>query len=532
MAALTATVGAKTGSTGKSYPCEALSSWPSEASARPTVQGRASALFLFAALIVCIVVGLFEYWPGLRGKYYSDDYQFYFTPAQGGLFHYFFHRNPQNPYAYRPIEATFLLCVQRLCGQETLPIHLTQVLLHALMGWLIMVWMLKQGFSRLQGAFGALFMLVSQANVAAVISNDTFSQLACALSGYASLWLFHGLLVDESVKPLSLRASLCYLASLALFGISLLAKESGLAFLPISLTLIAYHTVRNWTGPGSLARGILLAAPFVLTVFLYFGLRSRLELSPAEFGPQRYQMHLGLNILGNLSLFAAQALVPMSSVEVFCAAKAGDYSMLAVAASGCAFACVLIACYGWRRRAWLYTVTLGTFAVLSVFPLTLLNRVSELYVYNAMPFVSVLLGCAAGWAVVSDCRGWTRAIASLFITLILLGQTSASRTKTESMALNGERSAQLIDSLQPYLANLPRNGQLLLLNPIGERPDYSIYIMNGFNVLACSQEYIKRTAGRGDVDLKIVQRLPADLEERTLVLTRREGRLVPYLRPE
>src|SRR5215475_2939835 len=152
------------------------------------VEKRALSLSWF---IVLGLIGYGIYGAGVRINYYSDDFQWYFDPPPSNIFHYFWHKNPYEHQAYRPLQASFLIFMQHFWGVDTLQIHLTQIALHVILSWIVWKWMVNYGFTFLEAVLGSLFMLISQANAMAVLSVDTISQVSSALFGCMSLWLLH-----------------------------------------------------------------------------------------------------------------------------------------------------------------------------------------------------------------------------------------------------------------------------------------------------------------------------------------------------
>jgi hypothetical protein len=438
----------------------------------------------------------------MRVAYYADDFQWYFDPLPPHALHFLTHRNEAIGNAYRPLQAAFLVLVQSRFGLDTFPIHVALVALHCGLSWLVYVWMRGRGLPVLHSALASGVMLVSQANAFAVGSNDTLSQVAGTALGCLSLWFLaeHWLPDAPAAGPRVPRA-LAYALSVASFGLALLFKETSAPFGAMAVLLI----LGRWRHrlPHRLA---LEALPFILVVAAYLGVRQWLGIERFAFGPERYDLNLGVfNVARNLALFAFQSVLPTSSVVAYEAfeARALARSLAIVLASLLVGA--VLAMGVWRRRARPWTLVLAGFGVLALFPVVLINKVSELYVYNAMPFVSVLLGMALGDAV-WQARGRRRAVWVVLLVVFFGAHAWAVHTKLALMRDCGERATAILASLEPHLAAVPPGGVLLLVNPEGEdRPAYSVFTMWGFNPIRTGTVRLEQLARRTDFHTLIVE---------------------------
>src|SRR5581483_7879969 len=141
----------------------------------------------------------------------------------------------------------------------------------------------------------------------------------------------------------------------------------------------------------------------------------------------------------------------------------------------------------------------------SLFPMVLMNHISELYIYNSTPFFSILAGIGLGAAL--ECLQARRYVASALgggILLLFASHVAAVRDKALLMQENGERATMLLDRLAPYFDQVPQNGALLLVNPRSSHAEYTVYLMNGFNMLQFGEADIKKLHAREDIDLAII----------------------------
>ena len=471
--------------------------------------GRVTSSSVWLAFL--LLLGGSLYWPGRHAAYFGDDFQWYFDPAPGSIFHYFTHANEHIRNAYRPLQAAFLIAVQQRFGLETLPIHVIQVLLHVLLSWLIFTWMRTHGFRAVQSYLGSLLMLISQANVMAVNSNDTLSQVLGTLFGCVSVGLFFRSLGGSAAEP-ALRSSpepRDLALSVLLFGLALLAKETSTSFfLMVAILLAAWRTADPLSR--RVRRGLVVITPYLVLLLCYLWIRARLGVQGPSTHGERYGFEVW-NVPKNVILFGAQALLPVSSVLVFRAAQFRAMPTLV----GVGFAWVAIAVgtvVGLRRAGASRLVGLvGVCALFGLFPVVLLNKVSELYLYNSMPFVSILVAVGLGTLVANQSANRRSAMVGLLLLAAFgVSQVRAVRSKVLMMKARGDQSTVLLTRIGPYLRDIPDHGLLLLLNPDSDEVEYSVFVLSGFNVLDTGLDRLYALAERRDFQISVRPRAALD----------------------
>lgn len=450
-------------------------------------------------LIVLGLVGFSVYFSGIEIPYYADDFQFVYDSPSSKILYYFSHNNPVNGF-YRPIQASFLAIIQTYFGLNTLPIHLTQIILHIMFSWLIFVFMLRLGFSRLQAILGSAFMLLSPANVHAVLSNDTLSQITGTLFGCISLGLLWCSLFDTKDDG----HNSYYMLSISAYILSLMSKESSISFFPLLFGIIFISNLK--TSNRLFSKTSIKFSPYLIVTALYLIVRSFIVGVQPSFGPENYNFHIGMNIIKNIAMFFFGALVPTSSVTTFAAFNNGEY----VAFAGIVMAFLVFFVFTvhglWRANRPHITLLLAIFAGISLFPMALMNHVSELYVYNCMPFIAILVGVGLGKQLEENRTPVRRSIVTTVICVLFVSHIIAVQSKAHLMKNNGERASMLLDQIEPYLAGISNDKNLLLLNPADGQIEYSIFLMKGFNVLGSGGDYrIKQLSGRNDLTTKIVE---------------------------
>jgi len=469
---------------------------------------------ILALIVLCV------YFKGLNISYYSDDFQFVFFPIPSSIFEYFIHKNPLNNFAYRPIQASLMILTQQYFGTNTLPIHLMSITTHIFLTWLIYHVMVRLGFSTLQAIIGSIFMAVSQANVHAVLSNDTLSQIMGTFFGCMSLWLLYKAYLLKSISG-RMNVKL-FFASIVLMGFAMFSKETSISLL-LGLFFIAF--LCNFRRR-SYKRAVIEIIPFgIITVFYFLARFLVVDVQPS-LGMDRYQFHLGINIVKNTVQYFVAAFSPISTVFGYFAMKSGDIVQLSIfSMTIMVFISAIV--YGLIRSN-KYVVIFVCLALIGSLPVVLLNHVSELYVYNSMPFISIIVGISLGGVFELTKTGWKKYFFQILLAGLFINNIFAIQSKASLMQHNGKRASELIGEIMPYVDNIPQNGILLLLNPPDDKMEYSVFVINNFNVL---YHRIKQLSPRDDFDIKIIDKsdlLQINNIERQLILTLKDDKVVMY----
>jgi len=456
-------------------------------------------------LSVLAAIGFLVFLPGLEIGYYGDDFLFvYEDPSSRPLHAYFFQNHPLHAF-YRPVEAAYMAFVQTHFGMDTFPIHVTAVSIHILLSWVVFLFALDLGLSRLSAVLASAYMLVSQANVHAVLSVDTLSQVWATLFGFSGLWLLyrHNFVTEG---PASSRIVLgpYYVLSLVIFALSLLSKETGVSFIPALVAVILFkHSITNKTGSWA-KRTLIQATPYMILTVLYLIIRAEVVPAQPTFGPEPYHFRIGSTTLINIGQLLFAGLCPVSTVTAFVTYKTGQITTFIAIVSASVLFVGIVGRGLWNSQLRITFLIILLLSVAALFPMALMNHVSELYTYNAMPFISLLVG--SGLAVhLEQChRRGTLALSAALAGLILINHVILVQKKAGLMNQCGERAAELLKRVQPYAANLPKHGRLVLLNPENHQLEYSVFLSKGFNVLQCSQQWIKQRVDRWDITINIV----------------------------
>jgi hypothetical protein len=464
---------------------------------------------LFGCWLALFGAALLLYWPGLRAGYFSDDLLFFFYSPPSHLYQYF--ASPGgSAQAYRPLEAIILTLIQQHYRFDTLPIHLISLGAHAALCCAVLAASRRLGLSLVEGWIACVFVLIAQVGPPAVLGNDTMSQAVSTCLGVLSiLFLYLGW---RREGPLPARVSIGWLtASVAAYTASLFFKETALGFLIVAFLLLGVIALAHRTWTARVKTAILLAAPYCAATLLY--LAARLHAGAAVSQSGSYRIHMGANIVRNLAEFGLAAFAPMSTVDGAVAAVLHRTPLLILDAFGCLLICGVLAAGIVASRRWMLALWLVAAALASLFPAYLLTHVSELYLYNAIPFLSLLAGVA--FAALWRKAAWGRVAAVLAAGLLAGGEIYADRQKTDLMAQNGRRAAAIYAGIARSLPALPPHSRILLVNPENRIPEYSVFLLQGFDVVDLGNLRIGPILGRPDVRVELLNESRAHgLEQR------------------
>jgi hypothetical protein len=406
------------------------------------------------SLTSLLLIGAGLYYSGLTIPYYGDDFAHVLLTPSTHAWHYFLHTPPRFVF-YRPIEFAFLHFVQERFGLETLPIHLTALFLHILLSWLVFVFIRDLGYSTVVASLGSVFMLVSQANVSAVLGNDTLSQVASTFFGCLSLLLLYRYSSNTGTsKGIAVRRlhDKNYLLSIAALALALFSKESAVFFVGFCLVLLMFNNRRFGDLAHLVTNRAIEGAPFVAILALYLLARESAGAGLIAYKGY-YAIHIGANVIRNVAELVLLAAIPVSSVFGFIAFHNHDLSMI-VLVLVLSLAVVGFVAWGlWRsdRRGTISVLVVGS--ILGFFPLALIDHVNEVGVYNSMPLISVLVGIGLGKQLELSAGKWIRmALCTGLIVLLSIAHVTATLSKTSLMKECGERAAMMISSIVAHSA--------------------------------------------------------------------------------
>lgn len=462
-----------------------------------------SGLVIFLLLLF---VGVLVFFRGLDIKYYADDLQIVYRFPGEKVFYYL--SNVPADGFYRPIQLLLVTVSQTLFGYNTVLIHLIQLLTHIIFCWIIYLFMTESGLSRIKSVIASLFMLLSPTNAFAILNNDTFSQITGAMFGFLSLvFLFRcfNSKKEENEKFLYLNPN--FLISIFCFGISLFSKESSLSFLLIFFAAIALYDFQPGDLKKNIRKLIVYLSPYVIMLLIYLSARYFAGgRQPASGKDEAYAFIFGKNIISNYALSVISSIMPFPNEVMFEWIKKNDYlSLLAPGIIIIIFTAVVI--YGLIKSGKKKLIlSMIIFFFLSLIPMIFLIHIRELHSYNSAAYVSVLVGIGAGTVIEQTGKNgrWKKVFVISFMAFVFITEIVSIESRISKMKSNGEKAWILIDQIIPYTKYVPENGKLILLNPVNDQIEYSVLVMNDFNVLFTGLQIINELSGRTDFQPLIV----------------------------
>lgn len=451
------------------------------------------------AFLMLAVVCLALYSSSFDVPYFGDDYQLVFEHPREHLVRDFFQVNRFNTF-YRPIQASILALIQTEFGSQTWPIRCLHLLLHTLLAWMVYLFIRRIGFPQIYAWVGSLYLLSAQVAASAILNNDTVSQILGGVFGAASLWLLYESEVARDASETARRSLRFYLLSVGAFVLALLSKETSLSFLPMGILVMM--VVRWQRGKLTVsARDLLLRSlPFVVAAVGYLFVRSAIGSSQPQIAEGPYGVHIGLNIVENVVQMIFASMLPLSSVSAFVAFREHNLPLIVTAAASALL--VLAAAVVGLLRAGRLGLLAAFFllAVIATVPVLLLNKVSEHFVYNLLPYTAVLVGVGVGSLLERSLQKTVPGtIAVALSTIVLWSNAIAVRQKAAQMTDNGRRAEALLEQLPAYAEGAPSGRKIYMVNPPSDGPTYSTFRVPGFNVFNYGLLIFERVTGRKDV---------------------------------
>jgi hypothetical protein len=324
-----------------------------------------------------------------------------------------------------------------------------------------------------------------------------------SMLGVLSIFLFAGACFYKGYERRERISWTLFASSLLCFFASLFFKETALGFSLVLCALAVAASPRKPGWPSRIARAARLLIPFASAGVIYLAARIHAGGQLAAAQDSTYKLGVGSNVIRNLGLFSAGAFSPVSSVSVATALQKHEMLVPIIAAAGTVLvAAVILAGIFMSPRKKVAGWLLGC-SLAALFPVFLLQHVSELYFYNAVPFAALLFSLALGslWGK----GGWVKAAAAACAFLLIGGQTLACLQKASLMYGNGSRTAAIVANLVPHIRSLPQSGRIILVQPPGPRLKYSVYVLEGFDILEFGVGRLGPIFGRPDVHVSIAE---------------------------
>jgi hypothetical protein len=473
------------------------------------------------------------YYPACTIHYYGYDFQYVFSHASVAKTAYWFTHAVPFCKSYHPLPAAFLTAIQSIWGMQTLPLHVAQIALHGFFALCILHAMLALRLGTRAALCGMFFFLIAQTNVIVVAGNSGLAHLSAALAGCSALWLLWempGALIPKPVR---------YAIGVIIFGVGLLCGETAVVYFAPILLLLYWRQPAN--GSGRFFPALLKSVPFFVILFVYVYVRHRLHLRlPAFTTNDIFGIALGRNVAENIVQLIFSIGTPFSSVRVFQAAATGNYRELILPFFCAGLVCAIMAFGFWRLRRNPGMRAAVVIGILALLPFLCLRHVSEAFGYALLPFAAICAGAGSAM-ILGDkfSKGWRLYIPVFGLCLLAGSEIGAVREKIALMNETGRITSSLVGQLEPIVRPMPPGYKILFVNPPAAQPDYSVFVMNGFN--AVEQQWPQSVAlwGRDDLGPYAIME-SAGVSARacaffmdggSLWLTITDGRVVPYARP-
>jgi hypothetical protein len=474
------------------------------------------------------VLGVFvwAYSLGIDTPYYADDFKFYFPALGMNWADHFVETGPTTGF-YRPLQNAILTLIQQVAGSNPVPVHALTLAVH--LGVVVLVYRGSRwiGASDTQAIFAAALMAVAQAGAAAVLGNDTLSQVGATLFGYLSLWGYGRVLASDGHRVAA------YTGALSALGMALLFKESAFAFV---LLLVGLEAADGWrrasaegTSDSSIGERAARLAPVLGVAALYLAIRSSAGAMSPGLGDGPYQFAIGPNVARNLILFgaAATSVVPTTAVALW--AQTGQWVHLLAGLMGSAGIVILVAAGVYRSGREKTVLALLAVAATSLVTVVPLNDVSELYVYTALPPLCAIAGIGLG-AVWRKSQGRRRVALGLLLSAVFLMQAVGVRQKAMLMKKTADRTQTVLQQVVE-IAKATRPGTTLCLRNAhaGSATDttaYSVYRMPGVTPLTFAEPVVQYQARRPDLQFMVGTPHCPPSDTTVILHLRRDGRSV------
>jgi hypothetical protein len=347
------------------------------------------------------------------------------------------------------------------------------------------------------------YLLLTQAATHSVASNDTFSQIISTIFGYGSLWCYLCFLRYTARRT----RILFYFVTFVLFSLSIMGKETGLSFFLLIFFITIVNLKMNYISLRYYFLKIMTLIPFGLLIIAYLLLRNYIGLDRAEFGSNGTNMHLGLNVFINVIQSIVQILLPLSSVDLYEAIKSKNILIIIAALIFISIlALIILYPLSSKSKRRMHLIIICMFP-LSLFPVIILNHISELYVYNTLPIFAVALANSLQCIEEKYRNFFNNAVTGVFILIIVLNFMSV-RKKCQTIYTNGEKTWTLINKITPLISEIPINGTLYLLCPDKElHSDYSIFKRSGLRLFEDGETIFNQITKRDNFNVKCINDL-------------------------
>jgi len=460
--------------------------------------------------------GVLLYAGGLTAPYFADDFTVFFPPGSINPFLFFVEKNPYEPTVYRPLENFFNCAVQSIWAENTLPVHLAHVALHILIACLICKALVRLDQGKAAAGIGGALFLAAQSAVSIVSRNCTMSQ---QLSALFCLLFLYVLVFSENRRK---KPWLCIL-----FVLALISKETSVSLLVSAVLLHLLFAPKD----GRIVAVAKECAPYALLTAVYLLGRSALGLEViGSSGRQTFRV--GLGVVQNVGLLLFSNMNQVSIPEVYKAFVLRN-DLFVAGAVACSVLLLAAAYAGLRKNGKPGSVIVLTALMgIGFFPAALMEHVSEVYAYNTLPYLCMIVGIGLGSLLR---RGKAkRLIGAVAITALFTVNVFSLEHGLSLINHNAAAARNLIGQICDVASGCPPGASIHLIDTDQEISGYSygLYYMSKAETLRYGwKKSFLFFLGRDDIHFAYWPGGDAaylEKNERDLLITVQNGNIVPY----
>ncbi len=442
------------------------------------------------------------YAPAWDCPFFADDYQ-YGSIGNVNPFVHFSSPYAGNPF-YRPIQFLAMSATQRFWGSHTWPLRTLNYIVHAVLGLLVYMLARRLSGSALAAAISWSLFTFAQGAAHGIASNDTLTQLLSTTAGFGALFvgvdLIHGSSSTGDVTARPTRGLIHGALIGAFVAVCLWSKESGIGMVALVGLLLGWAVWRRRASVAQVAPALLMMCGVTVA---YIAVRSIGSTASVHFGDSRYDFAIGSVTVKNVGMMLVAAASPLSTAHTYSAALSKDLPSLGAFAMLLLAAGVLVVlgmrALGARSRT--AALGLAAAAIAVCFPNALQNRVSELYAYNCLPFIAILLGSGAGWLLRRRDVKWRFVTGLALVVAVLVSNAFSARSKAALVSESGSRAQAVFHELCAFVKEAKPGATIGLVNT-HDRPSYSVFVMSPFELVdLTSEDEVREATGRTDVTL-------------------------------
>jgi hypothetical protein len=431
---------------------------------------------LVTAVLSLIGVALYGYGFGID-RYY-DDFCMYFEHPGRQIYSLFFEPNETNAF-YRPITTALYCAVQLATGDKVFLIHLLNLLLHVSLGVLVFFGAQKCGCGKRVAWIAAVFFSISQINGFALLSNDTFSQLLVALFGYASVFFGFVYVYGPQAAARPAPVSPFYYLTIVAYGLGLFSKEAGLSFL-LCHSVLAIVSIRLTKGK-TFGSAVTLMVPLGVVTVAYLIVYFSVATIQPRIGEDTYSFQIGPGIIKNALMLLIASLHAGSIAALFEHIGMHDWAGIVGALLPTVLFIGFLVFFFFRGGNKKKILLLLLLTLLATVPIVAIRHVSELYVYNLMPLMSLTVAIILEDAIKALKRFKQTTVMLTIVPVIVIFvflHIQAIYHNTASMYAVVARSKSTTQRIIPLAQHLKPGDSLSLICGRNCRVPYSIFSLS------------------------------------------------------